>query len=142
MGAQPVSRPRATVVVFDTSGSMGGPPIEAAHAHALAAHGPKTPWRTSDGTRILAGLLGDADALARLSRYMGGQSIETSIDAACAPGVRIVVYTDEVDGRDDPLKILDGLTSTVVIVHGTTEMVAKGCRTHPSIDYEILRLPS
>lgn len=130
------------VVVFDTSGSMGGPPIEAAHAHALATHGPKTPWRTSDGTRILAGLLGDGDALARLSRSMGGQSIEESIDAACAPGIRIVVYTDDVDGSGDPLKLLDGLTSKVVLMNGTDAMVEKGCRIHPCTDYEILPVSS
>jgi len=106
------------VVVFDNSGSMGGKPIETAFTHALRTYGKDAEWRICGSGRLQGGRLGDRDAYDRICSFMGPPTIRETIVATAAPGVRMIVYTDEVPmaGQEDPFIILDGIGGTIHFV--------------------------
>lgn len=130
------------VVVFDNSGSMNGHPIDQSFRHALETFGPKTKWRTSTGSQILEGLLGDDDAFARITSYMGPMTFQHAIAFTCAPGVAINVYTDSlfelVNNAQDPFSILDGIGGKVFVAgqYFNESLEQDYISKHPDVRFE------
>lgn len=138
--------PPMDIVIFDNSGSMGGDPMKAALEHASTRFNPATKWMISDGKALIMGRLGDANAYDRICSYMGPSTFQHAIAAACAPGVRLTVYTDDanapIPGGEDPFLLLDGRNDRVVLIGVDADWFNEGvvniAKKHPDIEVEVI----